>query len=322
MKIAITGANGFVGSGLIRHFQSSGHQVAALIRKNSDGGLLPDCEIHRLDYTNQKDLLEALNGVDVLIHNAGMTKALSFAQIYRTNVQLTRDILQTCEHSPDLKQFILISSQAASRPSKNGEHISEDVPSAPVTWYGKSKQRAERVVKAASPVPFTIIRPCSIYGPGDKDFLQLAKLAAKGLNLRLGTKTRFMNMIHVTELASLIELCLLNSKAFNQTFFATDGGIYSQDQIPHLMAKALGARQFDIIIPEAVAQLASLGGEIWGQISKRPVVLNREKIKEFMAESWLCSIEKARNLLGYDPKPDLEKSIKETIQWYKEASWL
>jgi len=322
MKIAITGANGFVGSGLIRHFQSSGHQVIAIIRKNADAGLMPDCEIHRLDYSNQNDLLQALAGVDVLIHNAGMTKALSYTQMYNANVQLTRIILKTCEQVSNLKQFIQISSQAASRPSKLGEAITEEAPSAPVTWYGKSKQRAERVVRESSPVPYTIIRPCSIYGPGDKDFLQLVKLAAKGMNLRLGTKVRQLNMIHVCELATLIELCFLNDKAFNQTFFASDGEVYTQDQIPRLMAKALNVKQIDITVHESLARLASLGGEIWGRITQRPVVLNREKIKEFMADSWLCSIEKARNLLGYNPQPNLEKSIKETIQWYKEASWL
>ncbi|MEF3693977.1 MAG: NAD-dependent epimerase/dehydratase family protein [Candidatus Cloacimonadota bacterium] len=322
MKIAITGANGFVGSGLIRQFQSSGHQVTAVIRKNSDTSIIPDCKMIRLDYNNSKELLEALADVDVLIHNAGMTKALNYAQIYRANVQLTRDILGASQSAPSLKQFIFISSQAASRPSHGKETISEEDPSAPVTWYGKSKLRAERVVKETSPVPFTIIRPCSIYGPGDKDFLQLAKLAAKGLNLKLGTRTRYLNMIHVNELANLLELCLLNDKAFNQTFFASDGEVYTQDTIPSLMAKALKVKKLDLVVPESLAGLAAWGGELWGQMSRRPVVLNREKIKEFMAESWLCSIDKARNLLGYNPQPNLEKCIKETIQWYKEASWL
>jgi nucleoside-diphosphate-sugar epimerase len=170
--------------------------------------------------------------------------------------------------------------------------------------------------------PYTIIRPCPIYGPGDRDFLELAKICKKGYIVKLGFKEKYSNMIHISELAELIHLCLDNPKAHSQIFFAADGKTYAQTEISRAMTDALGVKAFTMVIPKPVAILAFLIGDIAGKILGKPLVVNREKMKEFMADAWLCSIDKSKQLLGYNPNPDLNKHIKETIEWYRKASWL
>ncbi len=322
MKIAVTGANGFVGSGLLSRLSAWSYEPVALIRKSASFAPLKGVETRIVDYSQPSSILEAISDVDILIHNAGSTKALTYAQIYESNVQVTRQVLRAVNQSPSVFQFILISSQAASRPSLNGVAVTEDQPCAPVTWYGKSKQRAEELVRKECGKNWTIIRPCPIYGPGDKDFLALARLIGKGLNIRIGSRDKAVNMIFIDELANLIELCFANKKAYGEVFFATDGISYTQGEITDLMAQAIGRKAYAVTIPDAAAKLIFSLGELIGRVSGRPLVINKQKQNEIMAEGWLCSINKAQNLLGFNPEADLKAHIEETISWYKESSWL
>lgn len=322
MRIAVTGANGFVGSGLLSYFRSKGYEPLALVRPSADTALLGDIPIRRIDYNNPSNLAELIADVDILIHNAGKTKTLSYQEMLDANLGLTQKLLDAANASPNLRQFILISSLAASRPTSPGKPVIESDPSAPLTWYGKSKLLAEQHLAKESTLPYTIIRPCPIYGPGDRDFLELARICKKGYIVKLGFKEKYSNMIHISELADLISRCMNNPQAYNQIFFAADGKTYTQTEISRAMADALNVKTMNIFIPSPIAMLAFILGDLAGKVLGKPLIVNREKMKEFMAEAWLCSIDKAKELLGYAPVPDLNKHIKETIQWYKEASWL
>ena len=322
MKIAVTGANGFVGSGLLRKLAAWAYDPVALVRESANLSQLSGFETRIVDYNNPDSILEAISDVDILIHNAGATKTLSYAQMYAANVQVTRQVVRAVNQSPRTSQFILISSQAASSPSIGGIAVTEELPSAPVTWYGKSKQRAEELVRKECLKDWTVIRPCPIYGPGDKDFLELAKLIKRGLNVRIGSQDKALNMIYIDELAVLIELTFYNEKAYNEVFFATDGELYSQSQVSSLMAEALGNKVLNITIPDLLAKIIFNGAELMGKLMRKPLVVNKQKQREIMAEGWICSIDKAMTLLGYKPKPELKTHIMETITWYKESSWL
>ena len=322
MKIAITGANGFVGSGLIKHFSGLGHEPVALVRPQADTSLIQNATILKVDYNDLSSLETALKDVDILIHNAGSTRARSYAEMYQSNVELTRNILKAIGNTPSIRQFIMISSQAASRPSKGEEPVTEEMPSAPVTWYGKSKQRAEELVRKSCPVSWTIIRPCSIYGEGDKDFLELIKMVRLGLVVRIGSRDKLLNMIHISELSELISRCLAVPEAYGEVFFACDGQRYTQDQVSMTVAKVLGNKPLKLTIPDALARLVFTLGELIGKLKGKPLVINKQKQNEIMADGWLCSGEKAKRLLGFAPIADLEKHLKETIQWYKKHSWL
>ena len=322
MKIAVTGANGFVGSGLLSRLAAWTYDPVALIRKSASFSPLKGVETRIVDYSDPASILEAISDVDILVHNAGSTRALSYAQMYEANVQLTRQVLRCVNESRNTFQFILISSQAASRPSVDGLIVTEDMPSSPVTWYGKSKQRAEELVRRECRKDWTIIRPCPIYGPGDKDFLELVRLIKKGMNIRIGRLDKALNMIYIDELATLIELSFANDSAYGEVFFATDGEVYSQSEVSALMAEVIGSKALNLTIPDTLAKLIFSGGELLSRITGKPIVINKQKQNEIMAAGWLCSIDKAKTLLGFKPGANLKAHLQETISWYKESSWL
>jgi nucleoside-diphosphate-sugar epimerase len=323
MKIAITGANGFVGSNLAGYFSVRNHQVAALVRPEAELSLLPaGVAVLSIDYSDVPSLVQVLSDADIVIHNAGKTRALSYEEMLGANVGVTRKLLKAMENCPGVRQFIYLSSQAASRPSLPSELIKEEDLSAPVTWYGRSKAMAEKVIREECGVPWTVIRPVPVYGEGDRDFLQLFRVLSRGFSFRIGKQERTLNMIHIGELCNLTELCLDNPKALYETFFASDGETYTQSGIAAAIASLMPGGKRTITIPVPAARLIYHAGDLIGRLRGKSLVLNDQKLAELLAEGWTCSMEKARSKLGWEPRPDLEQNLRRTYQWYLEKGWL
>lgn len=321
MKIAITGANGFVGHSLLNHFSRRGHTAIALIRKSAQISI-DSCEVRELDYEDPSALSAALADVDVLVHNAGKTKTLEHSQMIAANVGLTQKIVAALNAIQRPVQLIYISSQAASAPSSLHKMSTEADAVDPLTAYGKSKAIAERLIVRDCRQPFSIIRPCPIYGPQDKDFLQLFKLCRFGLSMQIGRQERYLNMIHVSQLGDFLLKVAGNPQAYGEVFFATDNQVYTQAQIAAVICKAMGKRQHHIIVPELVARAIFLLSEYFGHLSGKAMVLNRDKLAEILAEAWLADSGKAQALLAWQPEARLPELILETYQWYVQASWL
>lgn len=322
MKIAITGANGFLGSRLASRLSEGNMQTIAILREGANLQLLsPDAVIRVVDYHQPASILNAIQDCDVLIHNAGKVRTHTAEEMLDANLGITSRVLKAVNQS-SLKHFIYISSQAASAPSPNGEAIDEDYPSAPVNWYGKSKLWAERVIQKSCKIPYTIIRPVPVYGEGDKDFFSLFKAAAMGLCLGMGNDKQLINMIHVDQLCDLIKLCLCNPAAHGEIFFASDGQSYTQKEISDSIAGATGRKTISINVPDLLANIVFTAGELWEKVSRKTGLINRQKYLELSASHWNCSCDKAVRLLGWKPSGNLQDLLKTTYLWYKDNGWL
>jgi len=322
MKIAVTGANGFVGSNFANHFHHQGHEVVAIVRPKSPADLLnPAIAIRRTDYQN--GLESALEGVEILIHNAGAIRARSFAQMVAANVETTRWVMEAFNRSETAQRLVYISSQAASRPSRANEEVTESEPSAPVDWYGRSKLLAERIIRAECSREWVVVRPVSVYGPGEKDFLQVFKAVKAGISFRIGRREQYLNLIHIDELCEFTELCCSHPGATGEVFFASNGKTYTHHEFMAACAKALGRKKtLDIAIPVPLAVLGFHAGELFETLTGKVTLLNKQKMKEIIGVNWVCSIAKARSILGWDPHPDLEAQLGKTFAWYREHGWL
>ena len=322
MKIAVTGANGFVGSNFANHFHRLGHEVVAIVRPNSAVELLdPAIAIRRTDY--QTDLDAALEGVEVLIHNAGAIRTRSFAQMVAANVGATRQLMEAFNRLETARRLVYISSQAASHPSRSNEEVSESEPSAPVDWYGRSKLLAERVIRAGCAKEWVVARPVPVYGPGEKDFLQLYKAVKAGLSFHIGPREQYLNLIYIEELCLFIELCCTHPRAAGEVFFASNGKTYTHREFMAACAQALGRKKtLNIAIPIPLAMAGFYAGELFETLTGKVTLVNKQKMKELINVNWVASIAKARELLGWDPRPDLEANLRKTFAWYREHGWL
>ncbi len=321
-KIAITGANGFIGSFLVKELLKKKFSVTCLVRKKSNIELLPvNCDIARIDYEDKTQLKKLFKDHEILIHNAALTKAKNREEFKENNIDLTGSLVEIYNSLNSLKQFVFISSQAASGPSKKDHPKKETDECNPVSNYGKSKLAAEELIRTQSEKPWTIIRPAAVFGPGDKDFLIYFKLLKRHISLFAGNKNKQLGLIFVRDLIDLIISTLNNKHAFNQIFFASGLNVNLREFSKNL-EKALRTSSLKITIPGLFLDIIAVFSEFISIFNKKPPLLNKDKIKELKQESWLVSNEKSKKMLGFEPSKNLLENLILTYDWYRENNWM
>ena len=149
--IALTGATGFLGKHLLEQYIEAGFKVKSLTRVSRENTLQIEWIKGDLDDQDALDLL--CKQADIVVHCAGLTKALNRNEFFNINLGGTKNILKAVKRS-EAKRFLLISSLAAREPQ--------------ISHYGASKNAAESALKSGKwPFRWTIIRPPAIYGPHD-----------------------------------------------------------------------------------------------------------------------------------------------------------
>src|ERR1017187_264276 len=166
--ILVTGGTGFIGTHLLEMLAARGENVRALVRIRTPRGsrvrreLPAGVETVYGDLESGAGLAEALGGADVLIHLAGVTKALRPRDYYDGNVRATEQLVHAMTGQG--MRLVHVSSLAAMGPARPGAPLVEDAEPHPLTHYGKSKLLAERVVRDLAP-DAVIVRPPVVYGP-------------------------------------------------------------------------------------------------------------------------------------------------------------
>ncbi len=321
-NIVITGANGFVGSYLVNLLDKTDDNVIALVRNGSRTDLIENQSlVVMVDYEDSLSLTNIISSADVIVHCAGLTKARRQSDYQKVNVGLTKKFVEIVNSLERRIQFILLSSQAAAGMATKGRLKKEEDDCKPLTFYGQSKLDAEEYVRSDCNQPWTIIRPVSVYGPGDKDFFEYFKLVESHLGLVIG-HNKLANFVFVKELCEFIMLSIGNKKAYNELFFVNDGKAYFQEDFVDTLSEVMGGYMIKIHIPEITLYPVAIISEVISFFTDKAVLINLQKVKEFKGENWLCSIDKARSILGYKPCPNLKKNIEDTLNWYKENEWL
>ena len=322
-KALVTGANGFVGSNLVRALLKKGYHVTCLVRRTSDLSSLEDLPVSfkYADYRSIPSLHDACKDQDIIFHVAAKVRELTEKRYFDANVEVTRNLLEAIKGS-NIRKFVFLSTQAAAGPADGLIPKTEKCDCNPVSYYGKSKLEAERVVREECPVPWVIIRPPSVYGPYDKDFLQYFKLVNKHLAPLAGFKKKYFSLVYVEDLVQMIILASENEHANNEIFFAGDGNIYLLENFIDAVKKAMNKNAINLHIPIFLSYILAAFNECMKYFTKKQATINLQKVKEMKQCYWLCSIEKAQNMLNYKPHFSLKEGVSETYQWYKEHRWL
>ncbi len=326
--ILVTGANGFIGSHLVEALLARDYRVRCLVRRTSDLTFIRHLPVEwahgDLGDGTADGLQGACQGVDAICHCAALTRALDEETFLRVNGRGTMALARAgIEANPSLDRFLFVSSLAAAGPSQGLDDLLDEsrLPQ-PITWYGKSKCAAERaLLDMADWLPLTIVRPSPVYGPRDRDFFAYFDLVKRGLNLRLGRGERWISLIYVHDLVRLILLALESEAAQGQTYFGC-GWAHTYDELSDAIIKALNKRTLRVTLPEAMLTPMALWSRVQGKLTGRPALLNDQRIRDMRQRYWLCSGERARRELGFEPKYDLETAVHETANWYVEHGWL
>lgn len=320
-RILITGASGFVGGYLVEAALNRGLQVDAAIRKSSNTQYLTDPRINfvYIDMSDVSALAELLKKgqYDYIIQNAGLTRAKDPQQLFSVNTDSIRNFLEAIEQSNiPLQRFTFISSMASYGPADYTEAgiVDHRHTPHPITDYGRSKLAGEKILKA-SDIPYTIIRPTAVYGPRENDLLTLYKAVKKGISVHIGLKDQQLTFIHVRDLANAVLDITLNSKAERQSYFASDGNVYTTTQFMRYIQEHLGVKTFTLKIPIQVMKMVGAVVEGVGKLSGTFPPLNKEKVNELGAKSWKLDAKPFWEAASFVPAYDLDEGLKETIEW-------
>jgi nucleoside-diphosphate-sugar epimerase len=325
MRIAVTGATGFIGSHLAENLTAAGHEVTVLARSPERLAWIRHLPVRVVygDLGRADALRELTAGQEVVVHAAGLTLAASRDEFIRVNVDGSVRLLSAAlVHTPGLRRFVYVSSQAAMGPSPAGASLEEDAPRRPISAYGESKSLAEdALARFADRVPITFIRPPWVYGPRDRDTLAYFRLAARGLRIVAGPRNLF-SIVHAANLAQGIRLAAESTLPGSRAYFFTDGGGRTTEQLAAIMADATGRRTVRVPVPVAVVAVVAAANELAAAITRRPPFIGWRKLGEIRNPCWLVSDRRAREELGYRPAITTERGMAETAAWYRAEGWL
>lgn len=327
MKVLLTGGSGFLGSHIAEQLTEAGHSVRALVRRSSDTRFLrslPGMELVSGAVEDAEAVREALEGVEAVIHAAGLVKARSPQEFARVNVEGTRNVLQAAVARGGIRRFVLVSSLAAVGPSADGRPVSADNPPGPVTHYGRSKLAAERLVlEVADRLPVTILRPPLIYGPRDRETLAFFRTVKSGLLPYLGDGRNTLSVVYGSDCGRACVLALTAAVRSGSAYFVDDGQIYVWREMLSELERAVGRKAFlRIPIPFGVARGVAVGVEAFGKLTGRAVMLTRDKLNELAQPNWVCESESARRDLGWSPRVTWAEGVHHTASWYRASGWL
>lgn len=243
MNILVTGANGLVGSSVVKRFVKENHTVHALCRSGADLSLLEGVEEKILliegDILDVLGLDVAFQDIDVVIHTAAVVSFVpkDRVKMYQTNVEGTTNVVNACL-TASVKQLVFVSSVAAlGRPSnlKNQKGVIainenqkwEDSPQN--SHYAKSKYLAECEVwrGQAEGLNVTVVNPSVILGEGDwhRSSTRLFKYIYDGNKFYTGGTLNYIDLKDLTE----VIYQLTEQHIFGERFILSAGIISYQD---------------------------------------------------------------------------------------------
>lgn len=321
MKALVTGGTGFLGTHLIELLLAKGYSVRCLAKDRLHANCFPknSVEIMIGDVSQTLEWEPIFGGVSHVFHLAGLTRASSKQEYVRGNYGATRHFLEVSrKYGRALKKFVYASSLAVTGPSESGEPVDEATPCRPVSAYGWSKFLAEReVFRYGEELPFVILRPSSIYGPRERDFLSFMKLVKHGVHVLIGGRETVMSLVHVRDVVKGMVLAAENDNSTGQVYCLGSKRAFSTGEIARSLAQIMGVRvPVRIRVPLSVTYAAACVSQTVGWLLNKPPFLNLERVKEVMRSPWICSIAKAQEQLGYVPEIGLREGLASTYEWY------
>jgi len=312
--ILVSGANGFIGQALCQYLVEQGFYVRGSIR---DRSTLTDKDkasdyIETGSLENDVDWIEALNGIDYIVHLAAISEvskersAEAPKLLQQINVNTTQKLASQAAQS-GIKRFIYISSIKANGELSENRAFTHSAIPAPQSLYGKSKLEAERRVTAVgetSNMETIIIRPTLVYGPGAPgNILRLMKLIDSGLPIPLGLVQNKRSLVSIQNLCHLIVTCLLKEQLTNQVFLAADGEDISSPELIRLLAELMGRKPHLWPVPVSLLKLL-------GVLTFRAGEIRR------LTGSLQVDASETRKLLDWTPPYHMKDALKITVEHY------
>jgi nucleoside-diphosphate-sugar epimerase len=309
-RVAVTGATGFIGPHVVRKLQADGWRVRILTRRPVDPAQIgAEVEAVGGDLEDQASLQRLLDGADAVVHVAGLIKARTREKFFRANAESVSRLAEIAAAAPAPPRFVLMSSLAARAPD--------------LSDYAASKLAGERaLIAAGAALPWSILRPPAVYGPGDRATLPFFRCVRHGIGPLLGSDGARLSLIHVEDLASAVGALLSDERSAGLIAEVDDGqGGYTWPEMIAVAADAFGRRARVVRVPMAVPYGLSMLNQALARIGYTPM-LTPGKVRELYHRDWVCDPSPIMARTAWQPAVSLGQGFASTIAWYQQQGWL
>jgi len=331
MTIVVTGATGFLGSALVRELIQQEQEVRILARdekkaREQFGGSVGSAiTVVRGEINDAAQVRQVVEGATVIYHLVGRLYHPSVpTELYReTHVEGTRIILEACKGQKQLQRFVHCSTTGVFG-ATGKTPAGEDAPFAPTNPYEQTKLEGEQLALKAykeDGLPVSVIRPGLVYGPGDLHLLGFFTSIKKGLPCLIDGGKAMIHPVYIDDMTDSFLLAAERPEAIGRAYNIAGDYPVSFRQLSTAIAHSL-----DRSLPfgDLPLWLANLASDIFAAIpgfegEKAP--LTRSRV-QFLTNSRVYDIDRARKELGYAPKVALEDGLKLTAAWYQKHGYL
>ena len=302
LRIAMTGATGFVGAETLEQALAAGHHVTAITRRAQP----PRARLKWVpgSLEDRAALNTLVRDADVVIHIAGVVNAPDREGFEAGNARGTMAVVDAMRQR-GVHRLIHVSSLAAREPT--------------LSDYGWSKLMAERQVKASG-LDWTIVRPPAIYGPGDREMLELFRMAKRGIML-LPPGGR-LSLIEVSDLARLL-LALAGEREVSlaHSYEADDGtpGGWDHLDFGQAIGRAVGRPVRTFATP---SWALGLGARIDRMLRGKGAKLTQDRVRYYCHPDWVVTKRKQPPKTLWVPKIATEEGLRATAEAYRRKGWL
>jgi nucleoside-diphosphate-sugar epimerase len=303
MKVLVTGASGFVGRAVVAALAADGDEVHAAVR-HAPAVAVPRgiAVVRHGDLAGPVDWAPLLTGIDAVVHLAGIAHAgpgIAEERYDIVNHRATATLAAAACAARVARMVFVSSIRAQTGPAADRVVTEADEPR-PTDPYGRSKLAAERAVQHSS-LPFTILRPVLVYGPGVKGNLRtLMRLAALPVPLPFGALAARRSLLSLANLAAAIGFVLRHDACAGETYVVADPAPLTIAEIVAALRHGIGRKPGLVAVPPALLRLAlaALGrGGSWEQINGALVVDARKLIAQ-----------------GWRADPDIQRALAAMMQ--------
>jgi nucleoside-diphosphate-sugar epimerase len=302
VRIALTGGTGFIGGRLIELALAAGHQLTALTRREQkprDGvtwilGSLED----------RVSVAELVEQADAVIHLAGVLNAPNAAAFEAGNVTGTLTMLAAATAGA-ARRFVHVSSLAARESA--------------LSLYGGSKARGEELVRESG-LDWAIVRPPAVYGPGDRETLELFRMAKLGVILM--PPDGRLSLIHADDLARVLLALATHPRAPAQILIEPDDGTpggWTHRSFASALGATVGKRPLIVSAPAPLLRLAARADRL---VRRANAKLTPDRAAYFAHPDWTVDPTRAAPAELWRPTIATQQGLAETGAWYRSQGWL